>query len=235
MRLRALLATAALAAATVVALPAIATPPAAECPEGTFLAKYELDDDITLEEGDDVIDFTVTSTNDDGEVLSFLWSSSEPVSLLAVKAGKETTTVVTDGTSGSFTVPSRYAVSHVTFCLGEDDGEITPAGKALQICWAPEEGGTFSATFAYQNLSVDQDGNFVSVDRETAGFGTSYASLADQFPTTFEPTPDAGTFDGIEFTVTGWDGASALTFELFGTTKQFPADPEGNAPSNICI
>ncbi len=117
MRVRPLIAAAALAATASISLPAVANNnPTTECGAGVAYGKYG--SQLAFEEGRNVATLVVASTKG-REVMGFTWTATAPVTSMVVKAGKGSTTVLANGaTTGRFTVPQKHAISHVTFCLG---------------------------------------------------------------------------------------------------------------------
>ena len=74
---------------------------------------------------DDDFDNTIIISNSDE--FSFDWSSDTPVACVLVKAGTQYFVKCYDPaeTSGSLYIEFQNAISHVTFCFGEDEEELT--------------------------------------------------------------------------------------------------------------
>lgn len=95
-----------------------------ECPEGTFVAKYNWDDEDgwVFDCGENVVTFSNCTLDGDGQPISCDWTSTEYIGSLVVKAGRDTCTEEEGGYSGDFSKCAQSAISHVSFCDGEENG-----------------------------------------------------------------------------------------------------------------
>lgn len=93
------------------------------------IAKYEADEGGFEYNTGDTITITDITYDEDGEIIRLDWESTEPVCLIEVKAGTETTEPIQstneDHTAGTIASPNGKAISNVVWYVDGDPTAIT--------------------------------------------------------------------------------------------------------------